>query len=178
MTDLLRAVTADDLAMMREWRNAPSVRQMMYTQHEITAEEHAAWWASQSARTDCRHLIFSTEQGYMGVVAFSEISAHHGTAVWAFYARPDAPKGTGRRMEAAALHYAFDTLGLRKLMCEILAYNRRVVALHKEHGFCIEGLFRAQMVIAGEAQDVIRLALFSDRWRGIMQANRQEVLQP
>jgi UDP-4-amino-4,6-dideoxy-N-acetyl-beta-L-altrosamine N-acetyltransferase len=175
MTDQLRTVTADDLAMMREWRNAPAVRQMMYTQHVITPEEHAAWWAGQSRRADCRHLIFATDQGDMGVVSFSEISPRHGTAVWAFYARPDAPKGTGRRMEAAALDYAFDVLGLRKLMCEVLSHNRRVIALHKAHGFRVEGLFRAQMVIADKPQDVIRLALFSDRWRGIRQANRQEV---
>jgi UDP-4-amino-4,6-dideoxy-N-acetyl-beta-L-altrosamine N-acetyltransferase len=162
---------------MRDWRNSPGVRGMMYTQHVITPEEHAAWWAGQSSRNNCRHLIFATDQEDMGVVSFYDISARNGTAVWAFYARPDAPKRTGRRMEATALDYAFETLGLRKLMCEVLAHNKRVVALHKAHGFRVEGVFRAHMVIAGEAEDVIRLALLSDRWRGIRQAVRQEMLQ-
>lgn len=174
--DHLRPATEADLDQMRAWRNAPGVRAMMYTQHVITPDEHAAWWRGQSARTDCRHLIFCTDEGPQGVVSFSGISAAHGTATWAFYARAGAPKGTGRRMEYAALTHAFDTLGLRKLICEVLTLNPRVIALHKAHGFRVEGVFRAEVVLDGTPRDVIRLALFADRWHAIRATKRQELM--
>ncbi len=174
-TDHLRPATDADLSAMRDWRNAPGVRAMMYTQHVITPDEHAAWWQAQTARGDVRHLIFCTEVGPQGAVSFTDISSRHGTASWAFYAAVGAPRGTGRRMEHAALDHAFDTLTLRKLTCEVLTINPRVIALHKAHGFRVEGIFRAQVMLNGTPHDVIRLALFPNRWRAIRQAKEKEL---
>lgn len=177
MQDYLRPAAETDLGSMRDWRNAPGVRAMMYTQHIISASEHTTWWRAQSARSDCCHLLFCTAEGPQGVVSFTGINKSHGTATWAFYAREGAPKGTGRRMEYAALTYAFGTLNLRKLICEVLTLNPRVIKLHKLHGFRVEGVFRAEVVLNGAPCDVIRLALFANHWHTISDARQQELLQ-
>ena len=41
---ILRSIGDDELELMRSWRNEPAVRANMYTQHEISREEHLAWW--------------------------------------------------------------------------------------------------------------------------------------
>jgi UDP-4-amino-4,6-dideoxy-N-acetyl-beta-L-altrosamine N-acetyltransferase len=153
-----------DLEDVHRWRNHPTVRQVMYTQHEISWKEHVEWWSAQQGRDDKRNLIFTIDGEARGAVSFSSIDKQHGRADWAFFAAPEALKGTGRRMESCALAYAFGPLKLRKLGCEVLLTNRRVVNLHKSFGFKVEGIFRKHVVLSGGPADVVRLAMFGSHW--------------
>lgn len=160
----LRPCGDDDVLRMRQWRNHPDVRAMMYTQHEISEAEHLAWWARTRDRADAAYLIYETGGLAMGVVAFTEIAPGHGTAFWAFYADPDAPRGTGSRMEWLALDHAFGPLRLRKLNCEVLARNKRVLRLHARFGFVEEGVFAGHLRIGETFETVHRLAIFAPGW--------------
>jgi UDP-4-amino-4,6-dideoxy-N-acetyl-beta-L-altrosamine N-acetyltransferase len=68
-------------------------------------------------------------------------------------------------MEMAALDYAFGEAGLRKLSCEVLDRNRRVLRLHRRFGFYEEGLFREHVRIGDTFETVHRLAMFRTTWR-------------
>lgn len=162
--DQLRPITETDVPMILEWRNHPDVRRMMYTQHVITAEEHLAWWRSQHGRDDRRHFIFEADDVALGVVSFSAINFVDRMADWAFYARLPAPKGTGRRMESAALDFAFQEIGLTKLCCEVLSFNTRVIDLHKSFGFRIAQILQDHVKIADKYETVVRLALTYASW--------------
>lgn len=162
----LRHMTADDLDRVRAWRNAPSIRRAMYTDHVITPAEHDRWWAALSVRDDARLLIAEAAgRGPVGFVSVTEIDRRHGTCSWAFYADPDnPPKGLGTLMEIRALDLMAGELGIRKITCEVLAFNERVIALHKRFGFVEEGVFREHKIKDGTAVDVVRLAFFTRDW--------------
>jgi len=68
-------------------------------------------------------------------------------------------------MEFLALDYAFDSLGLHKLECEVLAFNTPVIGLHKKFGFTVEGIIRAHHKVDQEFVDVYRLGILNDEWR-------------
>src|SRR5690606_38648738 len=108
------------LQTILNWRNAPAVRRNMYTRHEISLEEHLAWWKNVGSREDQLYFIYEYKNTPFGVVAFTQISNRDKNASWAFYASPEAPRGTGSRMEYLALEYAFKSLKLHKLHCEVL----------------------------------------------------------
>jgi UDP-4-amino-4,6-dideoxy-N-acetyl-beta-L-altrosamine N-acetyltransferase len=56
---MLRAMNDNDLKMVLNWRNQPEVRQRMFTRHEISMEEHQAWWnKTKNDVTKC-WLIYS-----------------------------------------------------------------------------------------------------------------------
>lgn len=158
----LRPMEYGDLEMVREWRNHPDVRRNMYTHHEIGFDEHALWW---DAADDDRLFIAGDKGGPLGVVCFSNYHPEHLTSDWAFYKAPDAPKGTGTQMERLAIEYAFATLGLEKLSCEVLSYNKPVYYLHRKHGFQLEGTFKKAHLFEGERHDIYRLALFKGDWK-------------
>ena len=160
----VRALSEGDLEMLRGWRNAPEVRLRMYTQHEISPEEHRRWWEAKSRSERDRLLIFSQGGRPCGFFAFSEIHPDWRTASWAFYAAPDAPKGTGSRMEMRALDMAFGELGLRKLCCEVLSSNPGVLALHLKHGFVQEGLLRHHVRTPEGFDNIHQLAIFAQDW--------------
>ncbi len=76
------------------------------------------------------------------VVYFTNLDPAQASAFWGFYARPDAPAGTGLHILFEALDLAFSELALHKLNGEVLADNSRSVHLHKKVGFTEEGRFR------------------------------------
>lgn len=161
---LLRTISRDELELMLSWRNAPGVRANMYTSHEISMTEHLQWWDRISTRTDQQYFMYTHQSSPLGIVAFNTIDLDNRNSSWAFYAAPDAPKGTGSRMEFLALDHAFNNIELHKLNCEVLAFNKPVIKLHEKFGFKIEGIFRDQHKKGHEFVDIYRLGILSREW--------------
>lgn len=160
----LRDICDNELNLMRSWRNAPEVRANMYTQHEISDAEHFAWWARTRQREDQKYFMYEREGKPLGIVGFMLIDRINSNCSWAFYAAPDAPKGTGSRMEFLALEYIFTTMNLYKLHCEVLAFNAAVIKLHQKFGFQVEGILRQHHFVRNEYIDTYKLGILAHEW--------------
>jgi UDP-4-amino-4,6-dideoxy-N-acetyl-beta-L-altrosamine N-acetyltransferase len=169
---LLRPIDTHELELMLTWRNAVSIRANMYTRHEISLEEHLSWWQGTQQRADQLYRMYEYESTPLGVVAFNGIDPVHRNSSWAFYASPDAPRGTGSKMEWLAIDYAFCFLGLHKLHCEVLAFNQPVIKLHEKFGFSVEGVFREQHLKDDRFVSIYRMGMLAREWEG----RRQEML--
>ena len=161
---ILRSIADDELELMRAWRNEPAVRANMYTQHEISREEHLTWWKKTQTRTDQKYFIYEMAGTPFGIAAFTCIDIHSQNSAWAFYSSPMAPRGAGSKMEFLMLDYAFATLQLQKLYCEVLAFNAPVIKLHKKFGFKVEGVFRYQHKLGDNFVDTYRLGILAPEW--------------
>ncbi|MDT8384239.1 MAG: UDP-4-amino-4,6-dideoxy-N-acetyl-beta-L-altrosamine N-acetyltransferase [Gammaproteobacteria bacterium] len=172
---MLEALREEDLLLVLSWRNAPEVRGNMYSAHEISVVEHMNWY--QETKNDPSRLdfIYSDEGRKCGVVYFTQLSIEKRTAFWGFYAASDAPKGTGLKMEYAALEHAFSVLGLHKLNCEVIAFNRGVINMHKKTGFVEEGLFRDFHFDGATYHDVIRFGMLASEWEQCRPALLQRI---
>lgn len=165
-----------DLDLVLPWRNAPAVRQAMYTHHEISPGEHRAWFQRLQQDPRARWFLYRDPAGLpQGVVYFTALDPAQATAFWGFYARPDASPGTGTRMEYEALELAFGELSLHKLSCEVLATNCALVNRQKKVGFTEEGRFREQHLDGQRRIDVIRLGLLAREWQSHRQRLRARV---
>lgn len=164
---LLRPMTDADLERVLAWRNHPAVRAHMYTQHEITVEEHRTWWVGAKDTAKSRFLIYEQAGQPMGYVAFSDIARGSDTATWGFYTAPHAAKGTGSLMTFCAMDLAFGSLDLRKLNAEVVGRNAASLNLHANFGFIREGLFRDHVKIGDALDDVHCLALFAENWAAL-----------
>lgn len=161
---ILRKIEESDLLMILDWRNHPSIRNNMYNTDEIKLEEHKSWFNSVLHDQTKQYFIFQIDNIPLGVIGFTLINKKFNNATWAFYASPEAPSGTGSKMEYLALEYAFNSLKLHKLYCEVISFNQPVIKLHKKFGFEVEGIFKDQVFAQGQYHDVYRLALFSGPW--------------
>lgn len=161
---IIRAVTQDDLPLLLAWRNHPEVRRFMFTQHEINLDEHRNWFAKASVDESRRLLIVEDEQQPIGYVQFSNV-AEGGVSDWGFYARPDAPKGTGRKLGVAALNHAFGRLGLHKVCGQAIESNHASIAFHQRLGFLLEGVLRDQQRIGDDHHDLHCFGLLSHEWQ-------------
>lgn len=164
MSQRIRTMEQGDLRQVLAWRNSPSVRRFMYTQHEISLAEHTHWF-EQASKDRKRHLlIFETEERAQGFISLHEVSVG-GIADWGFYTAPDALKGTGRQLGACALTYAFAQLGLHKVCGQALAFNERSIQFHLRLGFRQEGVLREQHFDGEKYHSVTCFGLLANEWQ-------------
>jgi len=133
---------------------------------------HQSWWKRAQERTDQKYFIYENSLKSSGVVSFTMIDHVNSNCAWAFYAAPDAAKGTGSKMEFLALEYVFNVLKLNKIYCEVLDFNTPVINLHKKFGFKEEGVFRAQHKTEMGYSDIYRLGMLALEWN----ENREAML--
>lgn len=163
---MLRLMSQEDQATVFYWRNADHVRKNMYTDHLISPDEHAQWFARAINDPGACHLIFELQKRPVGVVSFTAINPAHERCTWAFYlGETDVPRGTGSAMEFLALTHAFETMHIRKLCCEVFAFNSSVIRLHEKFGFQIEGRFVRHYLKAKQYEDIVCMARFSASWQ-------------
>lgn len=175
----LHALMEADLELILPWRNAPTVRQAMYSHHEISLDEHRAWFRRLHHDPTRRWYLYrDTVDAPQGVVYFTDLHPEHDCAFWGFYARPEAPAGTGLCILYCALEHAFGVLALHKLNGEVLANNNRSINLHKKVGFTEEGRFRQQHFDGETRIDVIRLGLLASEWPAHRERLTARIFQP
>ena len=174
---VLRDIKPEELELMLSWRNAPTVRANMYTSHEISLAEHLAWWERIQERSDLQYCMYESQGTPLGIVAFTGIDRNNQNSSWAFYASPLAPKGTGSKMEFLALEYAFCHIQLRKLWCEVLAFNTPVIKLHQKFGFKVEGILRDQHKANERFDDIYRLGVLATEWQMLREDMLKKLLK-
>jgi RimJ/RimL family protein N-acetyltransferase len=136
---MLRAATEDDVDTIRQLRNQQANRDVSITSHEITADEHAAWWAKTSADPSRRVLIYERDGRIAGVVNFFDLEGSSGA--WGFFLDADGLAERGETLPAwieimrEATAYAFDELGLEVLTGEVLEHNTVVRQMNRRFRF-------------------------------------------
>lgn len=141
--DTLLPLTEADLPLVRAWRNHADVRRHLFSTHEITEDEHRAWFVRQQADASRRLWLFRRDDLPLGFVQLSGV-APGGIAEWGFYAAPGAPRGTGSALGRTALARAFGDEALHKVCGQVLAGNAASLAFHRRLGFTEEGVLRQQ----------------------------------
>lgn len=158
---MLRPATDSDLDTMLSWRNQPANRDVSLTQHVITADEHAAWWARVARDPATDVLIFESAGRARGVVMFTDVADTQ--ASWGFYLDHDGAIADGTALLAwmtimrEAVTYAFtprpDGLGIDALTGEVLGHNEAVRAMNHRLGFVETE--RETRSVDGQERDVI-----------------------
>jgi len=171
MSVLLRKMEYSDLEMVLNWRNSESVRKNMYTHHKISSNEHLNWWKDQHIKESVRLLLCEVENIAVGVVTFTNYTGEGGGATWAFYSGDTSKRGTGPAMEKAGLCYAFETLKVRRLECEVLEFNEQVIKFHIKHGFTVEGIMRDAYIRDEKAYDIYKLSILRKEWVNFIKPN-------
>lgn len=157
-------MTNEDLERVLAWRNHEEVRRYMYTQHEISLNEHSLWFERASQDSSRYLLLFESNDVPRGFINLHHI-APGGVADWGFYVAPDAPRGTGRLLGQTVLQHAFTHLALHKLCGQALRFNTRSIKFHRRLGFQQEGTLREQHFDGQSYHDVLCFGLLASEWQ-------------
>lgn len=160
----LRPMAIADLEQVLAWRNHPEVRRFMYSTHEISLDEHRAWFKRTTLDPNTHLQIYEKNGEALGFVNISRTRSLS-IADWGFYVSPDAPRGVGVSLGDEALKFAFNELKLHKLCGQTLGFNDRSIAFHKRLGFTEEGCLRDQHFDGIRYHDVLCFGLLASEWQ-------------
>lgn len=174
----LRSLDEADRARLLTWRASPQVSAFMYSDHQISAEEHNRWFNGIAGDSRRRFWVIEAEDAPVGLTNLADIDTIQGRATIARYiADPTVRgRGVGGFAEFKVLDHAFFRLGLRKLWSEVLETNTVAWRLHMAHGFQREALLRSHVIKNGLPANVVGLGLLADEWRAIRPAARQHLI--
>ena len=159
----LRPMIEADLESILKLRNHFAVRCHMLTQHEISIEEHQAWFQQAAQNPRIELLVFELNAVCCGFVQFKETN-FLGVVDWGFYSDPSAPQGTGRQLGLAAVRRIFKNSSLHKICGQALHGNEPSIKLHKSLGFTQEGILREQHFDGTSHHDLICYGLLKREW--------------
>ncbi|HEX5264866.1 MAG TPA: GNAT family N-acetyltransferase, partial [Phenylobacterium sp.] len=80
---LLRPLGPGDRDLLLAWRNLPEVARWMYSDHAITPEEHARWFAGALADTRRRYWVIEADGRPVGLANLYDLAADQGRVAWA-----------------------------------------------------------------------------------------------
>jgi len=132
----LRSVLADDLELVREWRNAEHVRTRMIYTAPITEEQHRLWFETISNDRNF-YFIFSYSGEPAGIVNLKDTDWKAGMAeAGIFTGNKDYLQSTVPYLAVLALmDLAFKVFKLKKLRARVTIDNSSAIAFNKSLGY-------------------------------------------
>lgn len=154
-----------DLSRILSIRNEPPVRNNMYTNHQIGAEEHRLWVDGLRSSPDRKFFSVEHEANIVGAAGLSAINFAHRRADWAFYmSEAFHGRGIGSALEQQFLDLVFSTFDIEKLNCEVIEFNEKVIAMHERFGFRREGFRRDHVIRDGRKYGAVLLGITKAEW--------------
>jgi len=127
-------LTSNEKEMVLAWRNHPNIKRWMYTQEDISLENHLNFIKSLENNNEKLYFLVKKEDEYIGVIDFTDL--HNSHIYFGLYANPMTKVlGVGRILEQISIDYAFDVLKVNGLQLEVFADNIQVRNLHKKFNF-------------------------------------------
>lgn len=117
-------LSQEEKRMILEWRNRLDIQKWMYTQNDISLEDHLDFIDSLKTIKD---------NIYIGVIDFTQIKPNESLHM-GIYTNPDL-KGYGKILLETIIYFSFDILKVEKIFSEVYFENERAFSLYKIYGF-------------------------------------------
>lgn len=162
----LRLMTREDTDNIIKWRNRDEVRSQFIYQKLFTKESHEKWIETMVETGKVVQMIIVLCDGDrpIGSVYVRDIDMEHKKAEYGVFIGETDCLGKGYGTEAAELmrEYAFQFLGLHKLMLRVYADNERAIKSYEKAGFVKEAYLKDDVFVQGKYRDIVLMAVFNE----------------
>lgn len=140
-------VKEDHLEQILKWRTSEFVTRYMYTDTEYDMEKQKKWYESIKIDHNSFYWVMVYKDKPIGLVSITDIQHRHKRAYWNYYIGDPAFSMLGGFIGPYVYNYAFQKLGLNKLMGEVMEENEGVRKLHlklgaREVGYLADHIFK------------------------------------
>jgi len=178
MNDIkLVKLKAEDLEMVRNWRNSKDVAQYMYNENFISESDQQKWFVNVNESKSSIYWIIEYNGKQLGLASVTGIDYTLQSCYWAFYLGDLSVRGAGigAKVEYNVIEYVFTELGLNKLRCEVFVTNDKVIKLHEKFGFRREAYYREHCIKGNLKLDVVGLGLLKSEWEQINELTKNKI---
>ena len=163
---ILRPLMKSDLPSVLRWINDPEVRYYLESYLPMAEAEEEEWISGLGKRKPNNVVLaIETAEGiHIGSIGLHNIRWRDRVATTgAMIGEKDyRNKGYGTDAKMLLLHYAFDTLNLRKICSQVIDYNTPSLAYSMKCGYKREGELKDQIFKDGQYRNIIELAAFRE----------------
>lgn len=164
----LTAVERKSLSQLMSWRNSPSLRRYFREYRDISTDMQELWYNTRVLGNDKQvdFEIHDNDTGKLiGHCGLYYISWTNRTAELTVYIGDQTYRcgGYGKDALTLLMDYAFYTLNLNKVWCEVFS-NNAAVHVYRKLGFIDEGKLRQHHYEDGEYLDCYMLGLLRSDW--------------
>ncbi len=162
----IRPITEADTDKIVAWRNNPSVQEHFIYRAPFTRESHLNWFHTRVETGEVAQFMIVADGEEVGSVYLRDIDQKNKKAEYGIFIGEDANRGMGVGTEAARLiiDYAFCELKLNRVYLRVFAANTRAIKSYEKAGFRFEGRFRDDVIIDGEAYDIVFMGILREDW--------------
>lgn len=161
----LRLMTREDTDNIIKWRNSDEVRNQFIYQELFTKDSHEKWIETMIETGKVVQMIVVLSEGdrAIGSVYVRDIDMEHKKAEYGIFIGETDCLGKGYGTEAAELmrDYAFEYLGLHKLMLRVYADNERAIKSYEKAGFVQEAYLKDDVFVQGKYRDIVLMAVIN-----------------
>lgn len=125
-------LSLEEKKMVLSWRNNPNIKKWMYTNDDITLDNHLKFIDSLKENDLKKYFLVMNNEQYIGVIDFTDISEK--SLKMGLYSNPDL-KGMGRILLEIIVEYSFNVLNTDKIIAEVFSNNTQAYALYEAFKF-------------------------------------------
>lgn len=161
----LKEIEKEHTSLIVKWRNNPKVQSNFIFQEIFTDEMHNNWMDLKVKTGEViQYIIFEkiTDRP-IGSVYLRDVDYNNEKAEYGIFIGEDDARGKGYGSEAAQLicQYAFDQMGLHKIMLRVFARNVGAIKSYEKAGFQQEAYLKDEKKVKGVFEDIIFMAKFA-----------------
>lgn len=153
-------LTDDEKEMIRNWRNHESVRNMMYSDHIITIEEHSKFIVRLRNESNNFYWMVRNKGKNIGTISLNRVDFKNFNAYIGIYSNPDL-SGKGGLLIECLKFLAFNKAKLHTLKLEVIEGNEKAINFYKKSGFMEEGRLKEFVFKNGKWHDVIVMGILN-----------------
>lgn len=168
---ILRPISLTDVPLFTEWNNSPKIREYLGRRFPLTELDEKTWIEKISILTRSpSDIVLIVEEkdskkvaGIMGLhnINWVDRNATTGTIIGSDY----QGKGIATDAKMALLEYAFENLGMHKIISHADARNKKSIEYSKRCGYEVEAVHKEEIFHAGKWEDKVTLACFYENWK-------------
>lgn len=169
---VLRPIHPTDVTLFTRWVNEPDTNRYTSSRFPMTELGEEEWIKKASVATQYPsnvRLVIETKKGSapIGIINLHAIDWIHRHATTGSMIGEAKYRGKGYATDAkmTLLEYAFDRLGMHKIISRADARNVKSIEYSKRCGYVVEATLKEEIFDAGKWRDIVSLACFRDSWK-------------
>lgn len=160
-----RMPAESDAALILEWRTRPDITKHMLTDVPHDLDRHLQWFRHCSTRDDYMHRLMCVDEHPVGYVSVTVTHTDWGIGSLGVFVGDDRGRhGDAPLNFAYMLNHAFFTLGLRKIVNQIMGSNDRLLKGQPMLGYRPVGVLKEQVVKNGRVEDLHIFEMLRGEW--------------
>jgi len=163
-----RRLEVSDLERVMNWRMSPHVTEFLNTDPVLTLDGQKQWFDKLVAAGEY-YWIIEVDSIPCGVINLADIDMTNKHCTWGYYVAEKKLRSFDLAMslEMSLYDYAFDKIGLNKVIGESFCINKAAVKMHELCGCKTEGILRQHIFKNGQYYDVCVQSMLAEEWNNL-----------